>query len=151
MRDEFAASIKRIPATRTGYLCSNLRCRRCTVGPGVAPDTIVNIGVAAHITAASPGTAENPAPRYDKRLTALQRSDISNGIWLCQDCAKLIDSDVQRFPADMVRKWKKDAEERAFLAVATSVPTKNQFAELFAQLDEADSEFLRDLALRRSH
>lgn len=150
MRDEFTASIKRILATRTGHLCSNPGCHRSTAGPGVTPDATVNIGVAAHITAASPGTTEVPAPRYDKTLTTQQRSDISNGIWLCQICAKLIDADVQRFSADLLQKWKKDAEERAFLAVATSVPTKNHLAEVFAQLDKADSQFLHGLALAKN-
>jgi hypothetical protein len=43
-------------------------------------------------TAAAPG-----APRYDHTLTAEIRTSIANGIWLCQDCAKLIDSDTERY------------------------------------------------------
>jgi hypothetical protein len=49
---------------------------------------VTNIGVAAHISAASPGGA-----RYDEALTSEVRSDITNGIWLCQTHAKLIDDD----------------------------------------------------------
>jgi hypothetical protein len=59
---------ERILAARTGHRCSNPGCRQPTIGPG-SEDTIINIGVAAHITAASPGTRENPGPRYDKTLT----------------------------------------------------------------------------------
>jgi len=144
VRDDFSAKIKRTLRARVGHLCSNPACRRLTAGPGLQPDSTVNVGVAAHITAASPGTSKNPAPRYDKSLTPHERSDVSNGIWLCQICAKLIDSDVPRFPADLLRTWKKDAEKRAFLAVATS---RKHLAVSFADLDEADRNFVVGLAL----
>jgi hypothetical protein len=47
-----------------------------------------NIGVAAHITAASVG-----GPRYDASLKPKQRAAIENGIWLCQNCGTMIDRD----------------------------------------------------------
>lgn len=150
VRDKFTEKIKRTLDTRAGHLCSNPDCRRPTAGPGLEPHSTVNIGVAAHITAASPGTPDKPGPRYDKSLTAKQRSDISNGIWLCQICAKLVDSDIPRFPADLLRKWKKDAEDRAFLAIATSGLLQNQRSVVFAQLDEADREFLCSLKLAQN-
>jgi hypothetical protein len=65
----------------------------------------VKIGVAAHITAASVG-----GPRYDAGLTKEQRTDISNGIWLCCNCGKLIDSDESKYTPDLLRKWKEDKE-----------------------------------------
>lgn len=68
----------------------------------------VNLGVAAHITAAAPG-----GPRYDASLTPEQRSSIENAIWLCQNCAKLIDNDPARFPVALLREWKAKAEEEA--------------------------------------
>jgi hypothetical protein len=46
------------------------------------------LGVAAHITAASPD-----GPRYDQNLSSEQRKSPDNGIWLCQNCAKLVDND----------------------------------------------------------
>src|SRR6185369_16938585 len=98
----------------------------------------VNIGVAAHITAASPGSKENPGPRYDESLTAQQRGDMANGIWLCQNCAKLIDSDVQRYPADLLRRWKVEAEARAFEAIATSASATSNHFVVVAELDDAD-------------
>lgn len=52
------------------------------------PRAATNAGVAAHITAASPGGA-----RYDAALTPEARADIGNGIWLCQNHARLIDND----------------------------------------------------------
>lgn len=80
-------------------------CRRLTCGPHNQPDKSVNIGVAAHIIAASPG-----GPRYDDRASPEFRSSIENGIWLCQDCAKLIDSDEIRFSLDLLHDWKFQTE-----------------------------------------
>ena len=65
----------------------------------------VNVGVAAHISAAAPG-----GPRYDSTLSPEQRSNISNAVWLCQNCAKLVDNDPQRFTADVLLEWKARAE-----------------------------------------
>jgi|GEM_PF-4630606 len=68
---------------------------------------MVSIGVAAHITADASG-----GPHYDSRLSSQERKSIQNGIRLCQNCAKLIDSDPQRYSADLIRQWKVQAEER---------------------------------------
>jgi hypothetical protein len=59
-RDEFSKETKEIVAKRVGSRCSNPNCRRPTSGPQTHPRKTVNIGVAAHITAAAPGGA-----RYD--------------------------------------------------------------------------------------
>jgi hypothetical protein len=106
MRDDFIQATVETLAKRVGYLCS--RCRRSTVGPRHSSDASVNIGVAAHITAASPGGA-----RYDSSLTSEERRGLANGIWLCQSCAKLVDNDQARFPTVALRKLKERAEERA--------------------------------------
>ena len=139
-RDEFSAKVKRILASRVCYRCSNPSCQCATIGPASDEDEAINVGVAAHITAAAEG-----GPRYDASLTVEERKGVSNGIWLCQKCAKLIDSDEELFKTDVIRKWKKDAVERAFKAIATShgpVP-----APIVIRLDDADREFLRSLAL----
>jgi len=65
--------------------------------------------VAAHITAASTG-----GPRFDAALSPENRASAANGIWLCQNCAKLVDNDALRFPADFLREWKVRAEAEAF-------------------------------------
>src|SRR5437899_8109263 len=54
MRDEFSVGTKELLAKRVGYRCSNPECRQPTSGPQEDPAKVVNIGVAAHITAASP-------------------------------------------------------------------------------------------------
>lgn len=106
MRDEFSEKVKRTVAARVGYRCSN--CQKPTMGPQVDSTKFLNIGVAAHITAASPG-----GPRYNPELSPVQRKHPDNAIWLCQDCAKLIDDDEARFTEEELRQWKHDAEKRA--------------------------------------
>jgi len=78
-------------------------------------ESAVNIGVAAHISAAAAG-----GPRYDTSLSSDERISIRNGIWLCQNCAKLIDNDPERYSSVTLLSWKKGAEEAARAAVETS-------------------------------
>lgn len=73
----------------------------------------MNVGVAAHITAASPG-----GKRYDVSLSTEQRRHANNAIWLCQYCAKLVDNDEVRFPVSVLQGWKRAAEVEAFAALA---------------------------------
>ena len=106
MRDDFTQKTKDTLANRAGWQCSNPNCRRLTCGAGTGKEDVINIGVAAHITAASKG-----GPRYDGNMTKQERSDIENGIWLCQSCSKLIDSDVSRYTVDKLKEWKEMAEQ----------------------------------------
>jgi hypothetical protein len=92
VRDDFGKVALNRLASRAGHRCSNPDCHRPTSGPESTTDGSVNIGVGAHITAASAG-----GPRFDPYLTPAERSAVANGIWLCQFCAKLIDSDTARF------------------------------------------------------
>ena len=86
MRDDFSLATKELLAKRVAYRCSNPECRHVTSGPQVDPAKAVNIGVSAHITAASAG-----GPRFDPTITPDERQKPDNGIWLCQSCAKLVD------------------------------------------------------------
>lgn len=106
MRDaDFHEVVKGTLAQRVGYHCSNPDCRALTSGPQVDPSKSLNIGVAAHISAASSG-----GPRYDHTLSTEARQSITNGIWLCQDCAKLADNDPLRFTLEVLKGWKATAE-----------------------------------------
>jgi hypothetical protein len=108
MRDDFPMTVKLVLAARAGNRCSNPECRAPTSGPQDDPAKAVNLGVAAHIAAASPG-----GPRYDATMTAEQRQHAENGIWLCQNCAKRIDNDPTRFHDRLMREWKAGAEAAA--------------------------------------
>jgi hypothetical protein len=104
-RDDFSKRTRDGLAMRVGVRCSNLSCRKLTTGPRAESTSIINIGVAAHITAASPGGA-----RYNFSLSPHQRRSAGNGIWLCQNCAKLIDNDPERYSVEVLREWKAIAE-----------------------------------------
>lgn len=105
-------------AARVGYRCSRPDCCAWTSGPQVDASKSLNVGVAAHITAASPG-----GPRYDPDVDTLSRSSAANGIWLCQTCAKLIDNDEARFTAELLRSWKAGGEERALSSIGKATIT----------------------------
>jgi hypothetical protein len=107
-RDDFSTEVKRALAARVGGICSNPECLAPTSGPQDDPARTLNLGVTAHITAASPG-----GPRYDPSLSPEDRCSAPNGIWLCQNCAKLIDNDLLRFPAEVLRDWRTRSEHRA--------------------------------------
>lgn len=113
MRDGFSEDDKQKLAGRAGHICSNPGCKQPTSGPSEDIKAVTNVGVAAHITAASEG-----GPRYNPSLTREQRSDIENGIWLCQVCAKAVDDDPTTYTVEVLGDWKKKAEELAKKAIA---------------------------------
>lgn len=114
-RDDFRQSTKNTLARRVGYLCSNPNCRRHTIGPAAGHPGSTNIGIAAHITAASVG-----GPRYDETLTRDERRSADNGIWCCQNCAHLVDADDSAYSEETLRSWKRAAESRAASNIAAA-------------------------------
>jgi hypothetical protein len=127
-RDDFSPEVKDILAKRVGMRCSNPNCRQPTSGPQEDPRKVLNIGVAAHITAASP-----KGPRYDKGLAPTERAAVGNGIWLCQNCGKLADNDALHYPTDLLRRWKQLSEEAARLVIES--PDTTQTTENFSDED----------------
>jgi hypothetical protein len=111
-RDDFSVGIKDALAKRVNLRCSNPGCGKPTSGPHSNPSRAINIGVAAHITAAAPG-----GPRFDESRTLEERTSVDNGIWLCQSCGKLVDNDVASFPVTLLHQWKALAETEALLGV----------------------------------
>ena len=116
-RDDFSAKTKELLANRVGMKCSNPGCRKLTCCANTNPDKVTNIGVAAHICAAAKG-----GPRYDASMTPEERKSPENGIWLCQSCSKLIDTDTSRYPKELLQSWKQLAEQTAILEVETASP-----------------------------
>src|SRR5690606_12780416 len=106
-RHDFTAKTVDILGKRVGYLCSNRYCRKHTIGPNADPEKATIVGVAAHITAASPG-----GPRYDISINEKERKSIENGIWLCVNCSTLIDKDPNAFPVDLLKSWKTTSESQ---------------------------------------
>ena len=110
-RDEFSEKAKEFLSKSVGTLCSNPQCSTPTFGPSIGSGYI-NIGVAAHITAASEG-----GQRFNPSLLPSERRSVDNGIWLCQSCAKLIDSDPNKYTIELLKRWKSLAEQRAAKAL----------------------------------
>lgn len=119
-RDDFSQGTKDLLAKRVGCKCSNPACRKLTCGANVDPTAFTNIGVAAHICAAAEG-----GPRYDSAMSSDERKSYENGIWLCQSCSKLIDSDVSRYSVDKLNRWKSNAEEATILELEEASPVQS--------------------------
>ena len=103
---DFSEKTKQTLAKRGGQVCSNPDCRNPTSGPHSDEGKAINLGEAAHIRGARVGTA-----RYDSRMTDQERSDITNGIWLCRECARRIDLDEAKYTAEVLIEWKKAHED----------------------------------------
>lgn len=125
MRDDFSLAVKDLLAKRVGMKCSNPNCRQPTSGPQTDPNKVLNIGAAAHITAASTGGA-----RYEASMTPQERKSEANGIWLCQNHAKLVDNDEKAYSVDTLRQWKRLSEQAALLDIeAPSVRPSGGFSD----------------------
>jgi tetratricopeptide (TPR) repeat protein len=119
-RDNFSLRVRQVLAERVAYVCSNPTCQRPTIGPHSSPNKPLKIGRAAHIKAAAPG-----GPRYDKQQTAEERSSISNGIWLCADCADIIDKDADNYPVTLLLSWKNSSEKTALERLQKGIRPSN--------------------------
>jgi hypothetical protein len=132
-RDDFTASVIRTLAARVNLCCSNPGCHAPTSGPDTGAGSI-NVGVAAHITAASPG-----GPRYEDGMAPDERASAKNGIWLCQRCAKQVDSDPADYGVEVLQAWKITAEHQAARLQGKPLP------------QPAESESARKLRLIHPH
>lgn len=106
-KNRFTSKTREILAKRAGHTCSNPHCNKPTSGPHSEDEKAVDIGEAAHIRGANPGSK-----RYDSDMTPTERSHIINGIWLCRNCAKLIDSDEFYYTVDLLYQWKRQHEAK---------------------------------------
>lgn len=116
-RDNFSSKVVQQIAKRAGYLCSDPNCRAPTIGATKDGAGEINIGTAAHICAAAPG-----GPRYDASQSTDDRKAADNGIWMCRDHGKAIDSDPAAFPVELLRAWKRQAEEDSWHRVVRHNP-----------------------------
>lgn len=123
-RDDFSTPTKELLAKRVGMRCSNPDCRKLTCAANSDSEKYTNIGVAAHICAAAEG-----GPRYEKGMMSEERKAFENGIWLCQSCSKLIDSDISTYTKELLFTWKNIAEQYAMVEVQSNVPPKNFYED----------------------
>jgi len=143
-RDDFSEKTKLQIARRANGLCSYPFCGRPTMGATADDEGYINIGTAAHITAAAPG-----GPRYDATMTPEKRRSVSNGIWMCRDHGKAIDSNDPEFTVERLREWKAEAEAESRRNVLRNPPPgrlvvdSNLAARIFAAAASDVSIFRR--------
>jgi hypothetical protein len=126
MSPKFSKTTKDILGRRSAFLCSNPDCRTTTSGPTVDPSKAVNLGEAAHIYGAYPDAA-----RYRSDMTDGARAEITNGIWLCRNCHKLVDNDADAYPAEVLFQWRRGQERHvAELVGSRAEVEKGDLAEL---------------------
>jgi hypothetical protein len=92
-------------AKRAAYTCS--LCKISTLSAAESSNSEhAHTGQAAHIFAAAPN-----GPRANKAASSEEKANISNGVYLCEICAKLIDANRGKdYPPERLRKIKDDHE-----------------------------------------
>ncbi len=101
---DFTNTVKRTIEIRSNSTCNNPNCRintNTTNSDGI----IHTIGKACHIEAASKN-----GPRYNPASPMDYRKSVANAIWLCSNCAELIDKDPLSYPVSLLKEWKYKAE-----------------------------------------
>ena len=137
-RDNFSIKVIEKLRSRVANRCSNPDCRVPTTGPTLEVNTVNNIGIAAHICAASPG-----GPRFAVSMQRKERASIQNAIWLCSICATEIDRDPRRYTTELLNTWKKQAEEIARQELGNKLANQQDIVNtLSAALTGLPSSFL---------
>ncbi len=129
----FSTAVQQVVARRTGYRCSNPRCRKPTMGPhSLQPDSFEYVGEGTHICANQP-----KGERYDNEQTMEQRGGIANAIHLCCTCHTLVDhpgAAAKGYTAAMMREWKQQAEAQAEMALLRGESADRALGELQAEI-----------------
>lgn len=105
--DRFKTQVVSTVSKRAANTCSNPDCGAVTSGPTDEPTQSVSVGEAAHIYGARAGSA-----RFVATMDSTERSDITNAIWLCRNCHKLVDDDPDQFPAGLLFEWRREHERQ---------------------------------------
>jgi hypothetical protein len=111
-RDDFSKATRDRIAKLAGWRCSYPTCQTETIGATSDGQGVIDIGTAAHICAAAPG-----GPRYDEKMSPEERSSPNNGIWMCRDHGKAIDSNDPEFTVERLREWKRQAQQESWRRV----------------------------------
>ncbi len=80
-------------------------------------------------------------------MTPEARVAIENGIWLCQNCAKLIDNDAAAYPTEIVKTWRTLAEMTAKneLERGITIAVDQRFARIERDMPDLVREMRADL------
>lgn len=102
---DFSEPTKRLLGECVAYMCSNPLCRRLTIKAHITEKKSTRLGEAGHIYGAS-----NKGPRYDQEKSDVFIKHYDNGIWLCNVCHKLVDTEKSIYDSLTLKKWKSDTE-----------------------------------------
>ena len=98
-------------AMSVNFRCTRPGCGLVTHFFDPSKNVTINIqGQAAHIHPASRRGPRSGA--LEVNLTVEQVRSFDNGVWLCANCATLIDRLPEDHPASMLRRWQEEAVER---------------------------------------
>ena len=75
-------------------------------------------------------------------MSSEERSAAPNGLWTCQTCSKLIDSDILLYSVDLLRRWKAEAEDRAAQMIAGGLGTVTEPLDLAIPSLDAEEALL---------
>jgi hypothetical protein len=106
MFPDFNKNTVKILGERAAYLCSNPDCRISTIGPNSNPKKSTILGEGAHIYG-----AREKSKRFVKEMTDQSRAEVTNGIWLCKNCHKKIDTDDELYTSEVIFKWREMHEK----------------------------------------
>lgn len=106
MSPDFSKNTVETLAKRAAYKCSNPDCQISTVGPNSDPQKAITVGEAAHIYGAREG-----AKRFRATMSVDARAEITNAIWLCRNCHKLIDTDEKKYSSELLFAWREQHEK----------------------------------------
>ncbi len=131
MAPDFSKNTIDTIAKRASYICSNPDCRKNTIGPNSDIRKSTSIGEAAHIYG-----ARKKSKRFNPKMTDITRSEITNAIWLCRNCHKLIDTDEIKYSSKLLYQWREKHEEYVALTLGNTTEKIN-----YENLNETLKEF----------
>ncbi len=102
-RIEFTKKTKTIIASRSGYRCCFPGCDKTLIGPGETSNDFITIAEFAHIFSASA-----KGPRTSGGLTKQELRKPENGLFLCRNHHKIVDSksNILEFSPDSLTRMK---------------------------------------------
>lgn len=106
-KNNFSESVKNLAGRSVAFRCCFPGCNRLLISRKESTGKILNIAEYAHIVAASPGGS-----RFDPSISSEVIKSSDNCIVLCSVHHHIIDNDPDKYPSDVLRSWKAEAEER---------------------------------------
>ncbi len=129
-----SSKTKKLLLARSGGFCQNPECNR-DLFHYFNDGTISNIEELAHIIA-----KKESGPRGNETLPLEQRDEYDNIILLCPDCHTIIDKNPEKYPIEVLKKWKIEHENK--IKSNFHVPKYKKRSELSVEIEKLLAENL---------